>query len=58
MPLRLLLILALSTALLASGCGRRGALQPPPGAPASDEELQPFEKRAPPERDFVLDPLL
>jgi predicted small lipoprotein YifL len=58
MPLRLLVIIALSAALAASGCGRRGALQPPPGAPAPTEEPQPFERPTPPERDFVLDPLL
>jgi predicted small lipoprotein YifL len=62
----LVLVLAVGLALVASGCGRKGPLEPPPnpsatptpdgdtGAP-SRHKVQPI---TPPKTPFVMDPLL
>ena len=51
---------ALATAL--SGCGRRGSLEPPPGANEQRDPSTPLVKnpegKKVPDRDFILDPLL
>jgi predicted small lipoprotein YifL len=62
------LALALLAAALASGCGRKGALEPPPNgsavqpaAPADPLHPQirkPVPPITPPKGPFVLDPLL
>lgn len=64
------LALLLAAALSAGGCGRRGALEPPPGTaaaasatPDSADATQLHGRKkppaiAPPKADFVLDPLL
>jgi predicted small lipoprotein YifL len=58
---------ALVTGLLVAGltlsaCGRKGGLEPPPGAKAADAALADdpveAEKAAKPDRPFILDPLL
>ena len=48
---------ALLAALTLSGCGRKGALEPPPGVAATQS---PDGKPVPtkPDRHFVLDPLV
>ncbi len=43
-------------ALTLSGCGRKGALEPPPGASAKDPGPQPAQSK--PDRHFFLDPLV
>ena len=59
--MRTLLILLIA-ALTVSACGRRGALEPPPGAEVSRQALADDDAaRAadePPDRPFILDPLL
>lgn len=47
--------------LLLSGCGRRGALQPPPSSQVvvTDEQGNTIKKTAPkPDRPFILDGLI
>jgi predicted small lipoprotein YifL len=48
--------------LALSACGRRGALEPPPGAKTTDtslaEDSVEAKKAAKPDRPFILDPLL
>ncbi len=59
--MRTLLIL-LITALTLAGCGRRGALEPPPGADVSRQTIADDDAaRAAedvPDRPFILDPLI
>ena len=61
------LLLILGLALAASGCGRKGPLEPPPDASAvqkpADDSMASFGHRKPtpvatPKTPFVLDPLL
>lgn len=57
---------ALVAVVAVGGCGRRGALSPPPSATAPadaaqgtyDEEAAAPEAKAPDNRRFILDPLL
>jgi predicted small lipoprotein YifL len=59
-------LLAVAAALVLAGCGRRGDLEPPPDpsavqTPANNHDLQfhrTSQKITPPQKDFVLDPLL
>ena len=44
--------------LALSACGRKGALEPPPGAGASDSSDPATRQAEKPDRPFVLDPLL
>ena len=51
----------LVAALALSACGRKGGLEPPPGASASDlvvEDPVETEKAKKPDRPFILDGLL
>ncbi len=62
------IVLVAALGLAASGCGRRGDLEPPPDATAvqkpaddSNDQLQGHKKNppiVPPKSSFVLDPLL
>lgn len=55
------LIAALVCVLVISGCGRRGALEPPPSAQviSTNEQGQTVKKQAPkPDKPFILDGLL
>lgn len=52
----LAVLVALSLGLAA--CGRRGALEPPPGAAAEQGQKLPGQPNAKPERRFLLDPLI
>jgi predicted small lipoprotein YifL len=57
----LALVLALAAALGASGCGRKGRLEPPPEqlpAPTPDGKKQPDPGIQRPKTSFPLDPLL
>jgi predicted small lipoprotein YifL len=59
-----LVVLALASVAFLSGCGRRGALEPPPKTPeaAPEGQIVPGPTTAPttPKRNdrFILDPLL
>jgi predicted small lipoprotein YifL len=44
--------------LALSACGRKGALEPPPGAGASDSGDAATRQAEKPDRPFILDPLL
>ncbi len=55
--------LGLALCLAVSACGRRGALQHPPGAPkpppiAENEVVKPGPRAVNPDRPFILDGLL
>jgi len=54
------LIVALAAALAVAACGRRGSLEPPPGAAAVAEQAQkiPGQPNKQPERRFLLDALI
>jgi predicted small lipoprotein YifL len=55
------LALALAAALGASGCGRKGRLEPPPGqlaTPAKDAKAPSDPGIVKPKTPFILDPLL
>lgn len=55
------LIVALGATLVFCGCGRRGALEPPPTAQVitTNEQGQTVKKQAPkPDKPFILDALL
>lgn len=61
--MRVLVTGILVAGLALSACGRRGALEPPPGAEASEPNLasgDPVEAKmeAKPDRPFILDGLL
>jgi predicted small lipoprotein YifL len=60
---------AIVAALALSGCGRKGALEPPPGAAATDQRKDPAEvpetgesdqgqKKTAPDKPFALDFLI
>jgi predicted small lipoprotein YifL len=59
---RALIAGVLIAGLTLSACGRKGALEPPPGAKAADtglaEDSVEAQKAAKPDRPFILDPLL
>jgi predicted small lipoprotein YifL len=56
-------IVGIVAVLALSGCGRRGALEPPPNAQSTDpayavEDPVEAQKNAKPDRPFILDRLL
>ena len=48
----------LAAAIGLSGCGRRGALEPPPGAAMKSATAGETPAPAKPDKRFILDPLL
>ena len=52
-------IVVLATCLALAACGRRGALQPPPGAAATQQgSEQPGTAEKKPDPPFILDALI
>jgi predicted small lipoprotein YifL len=59
--IRTMIVGMLVAGMALSACGRKGPLEPPPGASATDsgaEDSVEAKKAAKPDRPFVLDPLL
>jgi predicted small lipoprotein YifL len=58
-PLTTTLLLTIALSAMLAGCGRRGPLEPPPSsvAPQSSQD-QSAKKETPPDRHFILDPLI
>ncbi|MGD0634446.1 MAG: lipoprotein [Beijerinckiaceae bacterium] len=68
-PTRIISVLLLVAACLLGGCGRRGPLEPPPGAAPDQKQTKPDQAAKPPKpavngdpvapnRPFTLDPIL
>jgi predicted small lipoprotein YifL len=55
---RVVVVGLIAIAIGLSGCGRRGALEPPPGAAMKSATAGEAPAPAKPDKKFILDPLL